>query len=168
MYKLPTSLRASREGIQDHAPRLYCCFLTVPPLSLHPLPSLMSNCLNLPLGSQRRSWRLNEACFLKTRNGDTERLLCPEAPEGPVQFQQKTNKQTSCNPQPSTQKDGGGKSFLHIWKAEKAFEKFNTEYTIFICRWAILRKLQRNIRIKFNIVPEYKGKYIKVDFISIN
>ena len=37
---------------QDPAPRLHYCFLTVPPLFLHPLPSLISNCLNLPFGTQ--------------------------------------------------------------------------------------------------------------------
>ena len=26
-------------------PRLHCCLLTAPPWSLHPLPSLISNCL---------------------------------------------------------------------------------------------------------------------------
>lgn len=43
---------------QDPAPRLLCRFLAAPPLSLCPLPSLFSNCLNLPCGSQGRSWRL--------------------------------------------------------------------------------------------------------------
>ena len=33
-------------------------------LVLHPLPSLISSCLNLLLGTQGRSWRLNEAYFL--------------------------------------------------------------------------------------------------------
>ena len=33
---------------QDPAPRLHYCFLTAPPLSLHPLPSLISTCLNCP------------------------------------------------------------------------------------------------------------------------
>ena len=33
---------------QDPAPRLHYCSLTAPPLSLHPLPSLISNGLNLP------------------------------------------------------------------------------------------------------------------------
>ena len=28
------------------------------------LPSLINNCLNLPIGTQGRSWRLNEGCFL--------------------------------------------------------------------------------------------------------
>ena len=32
--------------------------LTAPPLSLHLLPSLISNCLNLPIGTQARLWRL--------------------------------------------------------------------------------------------------------------
>ena len=40
---------------QDLAPSLYYCFLIVPPLFLYPLPSWISNCLNLPLGSQGRS-----------------------------------------------------------------------------------------------------------------
>ena len=51
-------------GDRQPAPRLHYCFLTAPPLSLHPLPSLISNCLNLPVGTQGRSWRLNEAYFL--------------------------------------------------------------------------------------------------------
>ena len=38
--------------------------LTTPPLSLQPLPSPISNCLNLPIGTQGRSRRLNEAYFL--------------------------------------------------------------------------------------------------------
>ena len=63
---------------------LRCCFLTAPPLRLHSLPSLISNCLNLPFGAQRRSWRLNETYFLRTRNGG-ERLLYPGAPQNPAQ-----------------------------------------------------------------------------------
>ena len=59
-----TLLCISLRRNQDPAPRLHCCFLTVPPLSLHPLPSLISNCLNLPFGTQGRSWRLNEDYFL--------------------------------------------------------------------------------------------------------
>ena len=39
---------------QDPAPRLHYCFLTSPPLSLHPLPSLISNCLNLPFKTRGR------------------------------------------------------------------------------------------------------------------
>ena len=54
----------SLEANQDPAPRLYCCSLTVPPLSLHPLPSLISICFNLFFGTQGRLWRLNVAYFL--------------------------------------------------------------------------------------------------------
>ena len=77
-------------GDQDPAPRLYCCFLTVPPLSLYPLPSWISNCRNLTLRTQGRPWRLNEAHFLKKWGnfpkeiGDSERLLCLGASQGPA------------------------------------------------------------------------------------
>ena len=37
-------------------------------LSQHPLPSLISSCLNLPFRTQGRSWRLKKAYFLQTRN----------------------------------------------------------------------------------------------------
>ena len=40
-------LYISREGNQDPAPRLHFCLLTAPPSSLHPLSSLISNCVNL-------------------------------------------------------------------------------------------------------------------------
>ena len=53
----PTSL-----GCQYlHAPGLQCCSLTVPPLQGCPFLSLSSNCLNLCIGNQVRSGRLNEA-----------------------------------------------------------------------------------------------------------
>ena len=42
-------------------PRLHYWFLTASPLSLHRFPSLISNCLNLPVGTQGKAWRLNEA-----------------------------------------------------------------------------------------------------------
>ena len=38
---------------------LHYCFLTAPPLSLHPLPSLVSSYLNLPFGTQGREHK----CF---------------------------------------------------------------------------------------------------------
>ena len=47
-------------------PWLHYWFLTAS-LFLHPLPSLISNCLNLLFGSQGRSRRLNETYFLQTR-----------------------------------------------------------------------------------------------------
>ena len=42
----------------DPTPRLYYCFLAVPPLSLLPLSSLTSTCSNLPFGPKGRLWRL--------------------------------------------------------------------------------------------------------------
>ena len=71
---------------QDSAPRLHYCFLAVPPLSLHPLPSLISNSLNLPFGTQGRSWRL-ESFHYKQEMGDMERLSCPGVPQCPAWFQ---------------------------------------------------------------------------------
>lgn len=59
--------------------------LNVPLWSLHPLSSLISDCLNQPLGTQGRSWRPNEAYSLKARNGDTEGLV-PRNPQGPARF----------------------------------------------------------------------------------
>ena len=43
-------------GTRTLPPRLYYCFLTASPFSLHPLPSLISNYLNLPFETQRK-WR---------------------------------------------------------------------------------------------------------------
>ena len=74
------------KGNQDPVPRLHYCFLTAPPLSLHPLPSLISNCLNLPFGTQERSWRLESVPY-KQEMGNTERLPCPGAPQRPARFQ---------------------------------------------------------------------------------
>ena len=45
------------KGSQDPAPRLQYCFLTAPSLSLYPLPSMISNYLNLPFGTQGRRHR---------------------------------------------------------------------------------------------------------------
>ena len=42
-----------------------------------PLPSLLSSCLNLPLGPQGRSQRLKEAHFLQTRNGGPRKAIRP-------------------------------------------------------------------------------------------
>ena len=59
-----------------------CLFL----LFLYPLPSLISNCLNLPFGTQGKSRRLNEAYLLQTRNGEHRRDLYSRAPQHPAQF----------------------------------------------------------------------------------
>ena len=58
---------------QDPAPRLSYCFLAAPSLSLLTLPSLTSNGLNLPFGTQGSSWRL-ESIPYKQEMGDTENV----------------------------------------------------------------------------------------------
>ena len=68
-------------------PQAALLFLVCPYLFLHLLPSLISTCLNLPVRTQGRSRRLDEASFLKTRNGDPERLLCPGTSQHPAGFQ---------------------------------------------------------------------------------
>ena len=55
--------------VQDPAPRQNYPLTVVPPWSPHPLPSLISNFLNLPFGIQERSRRLTEAYF-KQEMGD--------------------------------------------------------------------------------------------------
>ena len=70
---------------QDPISTLYH-HLIVPPLFLYPLPSLISNCLNLPFGTQGRSRRLNEAYILQTRNGEHRTDLYSRAPQSPAQF----------------------------------------------------------------------------------
>ena len=64
---------------QDPAPKLYHCFLTAPLTSLHPLPFLINNCLNLSFGTQGRSW-LDEAYFLQIRNGGHGKSFVPTSP----------------------------------------------------------------------------------------
>ena len=71
------------------APRLCYFFLILPPLSLHSPPSLISNCLNLSLGTQGRLPWLNVAHFPRTQEvEDTESLLCPGAPQSPARLQE--------------------------------------------------------------------------------
>ena len=73
-------------GNQDPVPRLHHRFLAPPPLSLHPLPSLISTCpMNLPFGTQGRSWRLESVPYEQGMR-DTDRLPCPEAPQGAARF----------------------------------------------------------------------------------
>ena len=54
---------------QDPAPWLHYYFLTASPFFLPSFLSLISNCLNLPFGTQGRSRRVNETCFLQIENG---------------------------------------------------------------------------------------------------
>lgn len=67
---------------QDPALRLYYYLLTAPPLFLYSFPSLISNCLNLPFGTQGRLRRLNETYCLPIRTVDTERTCTQEGPTG--------------------------------------------------------------------------------------
>ena len=69
-------------GKQDLTPRLLLTFSLV----LHPLPSLIKNCWNLPIGTQRRSWRLNEGCFLLIKEMGDTKVLSPVAPWGPAWY----------------------------------------------------------------------------------
>ena len=64
---------------QDPAPSLHYCFLTAFPLFLHSLTPLISNCLNLPFGTQGRSRRLKPFSY-KQEMGGTERLSYPGEP----------------------------------------------------------------------------------------
>ena len=70
---------------QDSVWRLYQP-LIVSPLFLYPLPSLLSNRLNPPFGTQGRSRRLNEAYILQIRNGEHIKDLYSRAPQSPAQF----------------------------------------------------------------------------------
>ena len=56
-----TLLCVSTDGETEPCPKaaLNCFFLVS-----NPLPSLFNNCLSLPSGTQGRSWRLSEGCFL--------------------------------------------------------------------------------------------------------
>ena len=73
-------LCVSLEGEPGPCPKAALLFLlTAPPLSPGPLPSRISICLNL----QGRSWRLNEAYFLLSRNGGHRKAFVPRSPTGP-------------------------------------------------------------------------------------
>ena len=52
------------------------CFFLV----LHPLSSLINNDLNLPLGSQGRSRKLNEAYFRVSKGTEDTEHLCAQEP----------------------------------------------------------------------------------------
>ena len=46
------------------------------------ISSLISNCLNLPFGTQRRSWMFNEAYFLQTRDWGHRKYFGLKSPTG--------------------------------------------------------------------------------------
>ena len=50
------------------------------------IPSLISNYLNPPFGSQGKSRRLNEDYILQTRNGEHRTDLYSRVPQNPAQF----------------------------------------------------------------------------------
>ena len=62
----------------DPTPRLYYCFLAVPPLSLLPLSSLTSTCSNLPFGTQGQ--RDTGWSPFPTRNGGHRKASMPRSP----------------------------------------------------------------------------------------
>ena len=95
---IPSSTLVGALVLQKNSKILLCLFLeeepghcpkyvwTAPPLFLYSLTFLISNCLNLPFGTQRRSWRLNEAYCLQTRNRGHGKVLYVGALKGPAGF----------------------------------------------------------------------------------
>ena len=74
----------SLRGNQDPAPMPNFSFLT---LFLQPLSCLISTCLNPPCGTQGKSRRLNETCFLQRRRERRKAFVPRRAPQGPAGFQ---------------------------------------------------------------------------------
>ena len=64
-------------GLPGPCPKAALSFLDCPSLVS---TSLISKCLNLPFGTQERSWRLNEAYFPQTRNGGHRKPFVPRSP----------------------------------------------------------------------------------------
>ena len=58
------------------------CFLTAPPLFLHPLTFLMSNCLNLHFGTLGRSGGWIKPISYKQETEDIKRICSQESPTG--------------------------------------------------------------------------------------
>ena len=56
--------------------------LTAPPSSLHALPLLISNCLNLPFVTQGSSGWLNKAYLLKAIKEEIQKDFLPRNPTG--------------------------------------------------------------------------------------
>ena len=65
---------------QDPAPWLHSFFIALP-FFLDSLTSLISNCLNLPFGTQKRSRRLKSFSY-KQEMGNMERICTQEGPTG--------------------------------------------------------------------------------------
>ena len=64
----PHGLQHAMPPCPSPTPRVYSNSLDCSLLFLYPTPSLISNYLNLPFGTQGMSKRLNEVCILQTRN----------------------------------------------------------------------------------------------------
>ena len=93
--------------------------LIAPPLVLHPLPFLISNCLNLPFGTQGRSSRLNEAYSLQTRNGTQKGFILWSPTESCAVSIQGTGGQRLW-PLPAKM----GHSPASVWRIDTELEKF--------------------------------------------
>ena len=67
-------LSISLEGEPGHCPKASLLFLlTVPLLTLHPLPSLISNCLNLLIGIQGKVKEVDWSLFPVTKKWQTRK-----------------------------------------------------------------------------------------------
>ena len=84
--QLKILLCVSLEGEPGPCPKLDHRFLTAPLFCPHPLPFLITNCLNLPFGTQGRSWSLHETYFLQTRNWGHRKASIHRVPQSPACF----------------------------------------------------------------------------------
>ena len=78
----------SLEGDPGLSPILHYFFLTVSPLILHYLPSLVSNCLNLLFGTQGQSRRLNPYFPTNKKWGTQKGFVPGRTPQGSGRFQE--------------------------------------------------------------------------------
>ena len=81
------------EAEPGSCPKAALLFLGYSSLVLHPLSSLIINCLNLSFRTQGRSWRLESVPYKQwLGDTDTETLLCPWAAQDAARFQYRTPK----------------------------------------------------------------------------
>ena len=80
---MPRSLCVSLEGEPGSCPKSVLLLLSCSSLVFASPPFHISSCLNLLLGTQGRPRRLNEAHFLKTRNGGHSKAFVSRSPTGP-------------------------------------------------------------------------------------
>ena len=84
--QLKILLCVSLEGEPGPCPKLDHCFLTAPLFCPHPLPFLITNCLNLPFGTQGGHGVCMKHIFYKQETEDTERLPYTESHRVPLAF----------------------------------------------------------------------------------